>query len=353
MWKEPLTPECITGRRGDETLRRIDELSALGCGMLRFAVPDIESAGTLGRLASMCAMPLVADIHFDYRLALRVLDFPIAKLRINPGNIGGKERALKVLDKARDSGVPVRVGVNGGSLPHDLRGEILAERLTPEEALVRTAERELAIFDEAGFRNVVVSLKISSVSRTIAAARIFAARNDIPLHIGVTEAGPLIAGVARNTAALYTLLSEGIGDTARVSLSDSMEREVIAAREILLAAGENVDDADRKGRFASASGARVISCPRCGRRAFDTHAFTGRWEQRLYALRKNITVAVMGCPVNGPEEARAADIGITGAGNKIIIFKHGAVCRRIGVPEDPKEAAEAADRAFQQELESL
>jgi (E)-4-hydroxy-3-methylbut-2-enyl-diphosphate synthase len=335
-------------------LRRIEALSALGCGLLRFAVPDMESAGTLGRLASMCSMPLAADIHFDYRLALRVLDFPVAKLRINPGNIGGKDRALKVMQKAQAKGVPVRIGVNGGSLPHDLRGEIAAGRLKPEEALVRAAEREIAIFDEAGFEDVVVSLKISSVSRTVAAARIFAARNNRPLHIGVTEAGPLIAGVARNAAALYTLLSEGIGDTVRVSLSDSMEREIIAAREILLAASENADAAGvGKERFAAASGVRIVSCPRCGRCAFDTHAFIGRWETRLYALRKDITVAVMGCPVNGPEEARSADIGITGAGSKIIIFKRGTVCRRISVSEDPLEAAEAADSAFQRELESL
>jgi (E)-4-hydroxy-3-methylbut-2-enyl-diphosphate synthase len=242
--------------------------------------------------------------------------------------------------------------VNGGSLPHDLRGEILAGRLAPEDALVRAAERELAVFDRAGFEDVAVSIKISSVSRSVAAARAFAARNDRPLHIGVTEAGPLVAGVVRNTAALYTLLSEGIGDTVRVSLSDTMEKEVIAAREILLAVRESAAD-DARERFAAASGARIVSCPRCGRCAFDTHAFTDRWQPRLYALRKDITVAVMGCPVNGPEEARAADIGITGAGGKIIIFKRGTVCSRVDVPEDPAAAAAAADRAFQHELEKL
>jgi (E)-4-hydroxy-3-methylbut-2-enyl-diphosphate synthase len=350
MWKEPLSSGSISN--GD-TPRRIESLSALGCGLLRFAVPALESAETLGRLAATCAMPLVADIHFDYRIALRVLDFPVAKLRINPGNIGGTDRALTVLAKARDKGVPIRIGVNGGSLPHDLRGEILAGHLAPEDALVRAAERELAVFDEAGFEDVVVSIKISSVSRSVAAARSFAARNDKPLHIGVTEAGPLIAGVVRNTAALYTLLSDGIGDTVRVSLSDTMEKEVIAAREILLAARENAGADGANDRFAAASGVRIVSCPRCGRCAFDTHAFTDRWQARLYALRKDMTVAVMGCPVNGPEEARAADIGITGAGGKIIIFKRGAVCRRIDLPEDPAAAVAAADSVFQQELESV
>ncbi|MDR1148635.1 MAG: flavodoxin-dependent (E)-4-hydroxy-3-methylbut-2-enyl-diphosphate synthase, partial [Spirochaetaceae bacterium] len=234
MWKEALTPECLSGKRGAETLRRIEALSALGCGILRFAVPGIEDAETLGRLSTMCSMPLVADIHFDYKTALRVLDFPVAKIRINPGNIGGKDRSLKVIAKARDRGAAIRIGVNGGSLPHDLRDELAAGRLNHEEAIVRAAERELALFDEAGFSNALVSMKISSVSKTIAAARVFAARHDVPLHIGVTEAGPLIAGVVRNTAALYSLLSDGIGDTVRVSLSDTMEREVIAAREILL-----------------------------------------------------------------------------------------------------------------------
>jgi (E)-4-hydroxy-3-methylbut-2-enyl-diphosphate synthase len=351
MWKEPLTPDCLKGERGRRTLGRIEGLSALGCGLLRFAVPDAEGAETLGRLASMCAMPLVADIHFDYRNALRVLDFPIAKIRINPGNIGGKDRVLRVLAKARDRGVPIRIGVNGGSLPHELRNELASGRLSREEALVRAAERELAVFDEAGFENVIVSMKVSSASGTIAAARAFAARRNEPLHIGVTEAGPLIAGVVRNTAALYTLLEDGLGDTVRVSLSDTMERELIAAREILLAARESRLEAGLPaGRFSSAGGVRIVSCPRCGRCAFDTHAFTERWQARLYGLRQDISVAVMGCPVNGPEEARAADIGITGAGGKILIFKHGAVCRRLDLPPDPAAAAEITDRAFLQEL---
>ena len=353
MWKEPLTPACLEGERGRETLARIEGLAALGCGLLRFAVPDEESAETLGRLASMCPTPLVADIHFDYRLALRVLDFPVAKVRINPGNIGGKDRALRVLAKAKDSGVPVRIGVNGGSLPHDLRGELAAGRVSGEEALIQAAARELAVFDEAGFENVVVSMKSSSVSVTVAAARAFAVRRREPLHIGVTEAGPLIAGVVRNTAALYSLLCDGLGDTVRVSLSDTMEKEVIAAREILLAVRESRLEAGLdSGRFSTAEGVRIVSCPRCGRCAFDTHGFTERWMPRLYGLRKNITVAVMGCPVNGPEEARAADIGITGAGGKVLIFKHGAVCRRLDVPPDPAAAARITDEAFSQELQA-
>jgi (E)-4-hydroxy-3-methylbut-2-enyl-diphosphate synthase len=355
MWKEPLRSEDVCGKGLAETLRRIKKLSAMGCGLLRFAVPDMEGAETLGRLSAACPMPLVADIHFDYKTALRVLDFPVAKIRINPGNIGGKERALKVIAKARDKGAAIRIGVNGGSLPHDLRAELASGEFTHEEAIVRAAERELALFDEAGFESVVVSMKASSVNATIAAARAFAARYAAPLHIGVTEAGPLIAGVVRNTAALYLLLTEGIGDTLRVSLSDTMERELIAAREILMTARESANASASGGvgggRFDLADGARIVSCPRCGRCAFDTHAFTDRWQARLYSIRKNITVAVMGCPVNGPEEARAADIGITGAGNKILIFKQGQISRRLDVPDESR-AADIADRAFQEELEN-
>jgi (E)-4-hydroxy-3-methylbut-2-enyl-diphosphate synthase len=209
------------------------------------------------------------------------------------------------------------------------------------------------VFDEAGFENVVVSMKVSSVGGTIAAARKFAARHEYPLHIGVTEAGPLIAGLTRNAAALYPLLLDGIGDTVRVSLSDTMEREVIAAREILGAVRES-----RAGlglsveRLSAGEGVRIISCPRCGRCAFDTHAFTERWQARFYAIRRPITVAVMGCPVNGPEEARAADLGITGAGGKILIFKHGEICRRLDIPAGP-DAVQIIDRAFQEELGRL
>ncbi|MDR3356303.1 MAG: (E)-4-hydroxy-3-methylbut-2-enyl-diphosphate synthase [Spirochaetaceae bacterium] len=351
MWKEPLTRASLEGGGGRETLRRIEALSALGCGLLRFAVPDMESAETLGRLTSLCPMPLVADIHFDYRLALAVLEFPVAKIRINPGNIGGKDRARLVLSKARDAGVPVRIGVNGGSLPRDLRDELSSGRISRTDALVRAAERELELADEAGFEDLVVSMKTSSVRGTIAAARAFSARRREPLHVGVTEAGPLVAGVARNTAALYTLLGEGLGDTVRVSLSSSMENEVIAAREILAAARESRLEAGLPAaRLSAAGGVSIISCPRCGRCAFDTHAFTERWQEKLYALRQNLTVAVMGCPVNGPEEARSADIGITGAGGKVLIFRHGAISRRLDVPPDPAAAAEITDRAFQQEL---
>jgi (E)-4-hydroxy-3-methylbut-2-enyl-diphosphate synthase len=335
MWKDRLSFADLREPEGGGSpgpLRRIAELKALGCGLLRFAVPDLEAAEVLGNLASRVSMPLSADIHFDYKIALRCLDFPVAKIRINPGNIGGRDRVEKVLDKAASRGVPIRIGVNAGSLPRDLDRAAEEGKMDRAEALVSAAERELALFEEMGFRSAVVSLKASSVADTVRANRLLADRTDAPLHIGVTEAGPLIAGVVRNTAALHTLLAEGIGETLRVSLSDTMENEVIAGREILNTLREGEDR----------QGARIVSCPRCGRNGFDTHGFTARWQNRLYSLEKNITIAVMGCAVNGPGEARHADLGITGAGDKVLIFRHGKVVRTID--------AEGADAAFEEEL---
>jgi (E)-4-hydroxy-3-methylbut-2-enyl-diphosphate synthase len=303
----------------------------------------MEAAGVLGKLAAMVSMPLVADIHFDFKIALRCLDFPIAKIRINPGNIGGRDRVEKVLSKAAAQGVPIRIGVNAGSLPRDLGQKVDAGELGRAEALVAAAERELGIFAEFGFSNTLVSMKASSVAETIRANRLLAERTDAPLHIGVTEAGPLIAGVARNAVALHALLSEGIGDTIRVSLSDTMENEVIAGREILNTAAEG-SEAARK-RQGAQGGVTIVSCPRCGRNSFDTHGFTRRWLDTFYAMDKTITIAVMGCAVNGPGEGRHADIGITGAGNKALIFRHGEVIRTIDATE--------ADAAFREELDRV
>jgi (E)-4-hydroxy-3-methylbut-2-enyl-diphosphate synthase len=360
MWKDRLLAADLAGAAGEAIAARIRKLGDMGCALLRFAVPDIDAACVLGRLAGMVSMPLVADIHFDYQIALRCLDFPIAKIRINPGNIGGRDRVEKVLSKAAARGVPIRIGVNGGSLPADLRRAVDSCSLDRAEALVQAAERELALFDESGFTNVLVSMKASSIAETVRANRLLAARTDVPLHIGVTEAGPLIAGVTRNAVALVALLAEGIGATIRVSLSASMEEEVIAAREILLAladwrelaspGAQRLDkhadtDRDRIQNGAQGAGVRLVSCPRCGRNSFDTHAFTERWRDRLYCLRKDITVAVMGCAVNGPEEARHADLGITGAGNQALIFRHGTITRTID--------ASQADAAFREELEKL
>jgi (E)-4-hydroxy-3-methylbut-2-enyl-diphosphate synthase len=345
MWKDPLDFSDLEGTAGEKITERIGGLKAMGCGLLRFAVPDLRSAEVVGNLASMVSMPLTADIHFDYKIALRCLDFPIAKIRINPGNIGSRERVEQVLSRASARGIPIRIGVNAGSLPQDLRLQVDEGRLDRAEALAEAAERELGIFEEFGFQDVLVSVKASSITETIRANQFLVSRTDVPLHVGVTEAGPLIAGVVRNTAALLELLSQGIGDTIRVSLSDTMEREVIAAREILSAA------ADMAGMPKLSRGIRIVSCPRCGRNSFDTHGFTERWLSRLYALDKNITVAVMGCTVNGPGEARHADLGITGAGNRVLLFRHGKVIRTIDAGEEDLSAL--TDQAFQEALEKL
>jgi (E)-4-hydroxy-3-methylbut-2-enyl-diphosphate synthase len=338
MWKDRLSFSDLEGKSGEAVIARIEGLRKMGCGLLRFAVPDLNAAEVLGRLSSIVSMPLVADIHFDYKIALRCLDFPIAKIRINPGNIGGKEKVKAVVEKAAANSRPIRVGVNAGSLPTDIRQRVDSGSLESAEALVLAAEREIAVFSELGFSDVLVSMKASSVADTIKANRIFAERSDVPLHVGVTEAGPLIAGVVRNAAALVALLGGGIGDTVRVSLSDTMENEVIAAREIL----ETVRELKGAGETSCSRGVRIVSCPRCGRSGFDTHAFTALWQNRLYAMDKNITVAIMGCAVNGPEEARHADIGITGAGDKVLIFRKGKIIRNINTDE--------ADAAFEEEL---
>jgi len=332
MWKDSLSD---TDLKDDSTVKKIQSLENIGCGLLRFAVPDIKSAEILGSLAQKVSMPLVADIHFDYKIALRCLDYPIAKLRINPGNIGGREKVRVVLEKAAAKNVPVRIGVNAGSLPQDLSG------LKTAQALVQAAQRELSVFKEFGFNNVLVSMKASGIADTIEANRLFSRRMDTPLHLGVTEAGPLADGIAANTAALCMLLKEGIGDTIRVSLSDSMENEVIAGRAIIRAAAQLTAENER----LKLKGVKIVSCPRCGRHAFDTLGFTNRWLSRLYAMEKDITVAIMGCEVNGPTEAKHASLGITGAGDKVLVFKQGKVIKTICAAE--------ADKIFEEELMNL
>lgn len=329
MWKErlpgfdsPEDPSCALAAG------HIGKLKALGCDILRFAVPDEAQAVSLGTLARVSSLPLVADIHFDWRLALKCMDYPIAKIRINPGNIGAKWKTAEVASKAKDRGVALRVGVNAGSLPKDLAGEKDVAR-----ACVLAAEREIEALEECGFGNIVVSMKLNEPGQVMEANRLFAERHGHPLHLGVTEAGPLVSGVVRNTAALVPLLKEGIGATIRVSLSDTMESEVIAGREILSCAG--------MGR----RGIRIVSCPRCGRASFDTHSFLARWADRLYSLDTRAEIAVMGCVVNGPGEARGADLGITGAGDHVLIFRKGEIVRRIRKDE--------ADSAFGEELEKF
>jgi (E)-4-hydroxy-3-methylbut-2-enyl-diphosphate synthase len=322
MWKDPLV-SVDTG-----LVQRIGTLQSMGCDLLRFAVPDEKTAVLLGELQSQVGMPLVADIHFDHKIALICIDSGIAKIRINPGNIGAAWKVREIVQAAGSSATPVRIGVNGGSLPAKHKNN----RDLPS-AMVSTAEEEIEILESFGFSDIVISLKSSDPMVTLEANRIFSKRFSYPLHIGVTEAGPLIAGVVRSTYTVSKLLTDGIGDTIRISLSDDPENEIIAAREIL-------------GLLRlRKSGVNIISCPRCGRNGFDVQGFLSETRQFLYTIEKPLTVAIMGCEVNGPEEAKHADIGITGSGNKVLIFRAGKIISRV-------EYAKAAE-TFKEELRKL
>lgn len=333
MWKDSIVGLKENHGKLDEILRQINTLKSLGCDIIRFAVPDMESAESLCLIASHTDLPLVADIHFDYRLALKCLEGPVAAIRINPGNIGSRERVEVVVRGCREKNVAIRIGVNTGSLPKDLEAQVEDGGISRSKALCDAALREVQVFDELGFEDVVVSMKASSVQETVEANSYFAELSDIPLHVGVTEAGPLITGVVKSTLAFSRLLEKGIGATIRVSLSSSPENEVIAGREILHECGK------RKG------GVTIISCPRCGRLGFDVHSFVDRWQNRLLSMNKDITVAVMGCIVNGPGEGKHADIGIAGGGDKVIIFKKGKIVQTI--------QAKDADTVFGNLLQEL
>ncbi|HEQ70884.1 MAG TPA: flavodoxin-dependent (E)-4-hydroxy-3-methylbut-2-enyl-diphosphate synthase [Spirochaetia bacterium] len=323
MWKTPLA-----GTNPQEIITGIQRLQKAGCALLRFAVPSLEEARLLIELQKRSPLPLVADVHFDHRIALACITGGIPKIRINPGNIGGADKAGEVIRAAKEFGVALRIGVNAGSLPRLLRND-----KNTVKAMLMAAEEERNILERYGFYDAVFSFKSSDVETTIRVNRLFRERYDYPLHLGVTEAGPLIPGIVRNTAALYTLLTEGIGETLRVSLSSDPLDEVATGREILKTSGRPV------------GGVTVISCPTCGRSSFPVRDFYERVKQELDSIEKEVTVAIMGCPVNGPGEARHADLGITGAGKQAVIFKKGKVLRR--------ELIENAFEAFVKELRNL
>ena len=295
------------------TIAQIRELEAAGCDIVRVAVPDIESARAIAEIKSGIAIPLVADIHFDYRLALAAVEAGADKIRINPGNIGSEERVRAVAEACGARGVPIRVGANGGSVsPRMLEkhgGAVTAE------ALVDSALEHVAILEECGFYDICVAVKSSDVPTTIAAYRLLTERTDYPLHLGVTEAGTEYAGIIRSAAGIGALLALGIGDTLRVSLTAPPVREVIAGVELLRSLG------------LRRRGARLISCPTCARCKYDMLAIAAEVEARLEALppERDVTVAVMGCVVNGPGEARGADFGIAGGNGEGVLFRHGEV----------------------------
>ena len=298
---------------------RINTLAAMGCDLIRFSYVSSQDGENFRYITSRSPIPVVADIHFDYRLALEAMDNGAAKIRINPGNIGEKWKTKMVVQKALDYGKAIRIGLNTGSLPrHD-------KSVDDVDLMVDTALEYISDFEAWGFRNTVVSLKSSDIEKTVKAARMFKERSDYPFHLGVTEAGNVITASVRSTWALGNLLKEGIGDTIRVSINGSIEDEVLCANEILRTLGL------KKG------GVRIVACPRCGRHTFDSQGFLSRSQNRLYTRDKDITVAVMGCSVNGPGEAHNADFAVTGNGRKIFLYVHGQLIETI---EDEREAEE-------------
>ncbi|MCI9222355.1 MAG: flavodoxin-dependent (E)-4-hydroxy-3-methylbut-2-enyl-diphosphate synthase [Oscillospiraceae bacterium] len=301
----------------DATLAQIRALAAAGCDIVRVAVPDLEAARAIGTLKAGSPLPLVADIHFDYRLALAAAEQGVDKIRINPGNIGSPRRVEAVAKTCKERRIPIRVGVNGGSLEKELLDKYGGP--TPE-AMVESALGHIRLLELYGFENICVSLKASSVPATMGAYRLMAERYDYPLHLGVTEAGTRDMGELKAAAGIGGLLGLGIGDTLRVSLTADPVEEVYAARRILKAVGLRRE------------GPELIACPTCGRTQIDLIPMAERVEELLKGVDKPITVAVMGCVVNGPGEARHADVGIAGGKGEGVLFKHGEIVARV--PEE-------------------
>jgi (E)-4-hydroxy-3-methylbut-2-enyl-diphosphate synthase len=304
------------------TVAQIHALEEAGCEIIRVAVPDTEAASALREIKKQIHIPLVADIHFDYRLALEAVKNGADKLRINPGNIGVGDRVRQVARAAKSAGIPIRVGVNGGSLEKNLLkkyGGVTAE------GLAESALKNVALLERYNFDNIVVSVKASSVPLLIGAHKFLAQQLPYPLHIGLTEAGTPYKGAIRSAVGLGAILAMGIGDTIRVSLSGDPADEIPAAREILAALG------------LRHYGPRVVACPTCGRTGIDVAGIAKRVETRIAHIKKPITVAVMGCEVNGPGEAREADVGIAGGKGQGLLFKKGIIVEKL--PEAELEDA--------------
>ena len=301
----------------EATLSQIRALAAAGCDIVRVAVPDMAAARAIGALKAGSPVPLVADIHFDYRLALEAAEQGIDKIRINPGNIGAPERVRAVADACRERGIPIRIGVNGGSLEKDLLARYGGP--TPE-ALVESALGHARLLEQFDFHDICISMESSNVPTTMRAYRLMAERYDYPLHLGVTEAGTPELGILKSAAGIGGLLALGIGDTFRVTLTADPVEEIAAAKQILKAVGLRRE------------GPELIACPTCGRTRIDLIPMARQVEELLKGVDKPITVAVMGCVVNGPGEASHADVGIAGGKGEGVLFRHGEIVGKV--PED-------------------
>ncbi len=296
------------------TVEQILKLEQCGCDIVRCAVPDMEAAEAIGEIVKQINIPLVADIHFDYRLALKSIEMGISKLRINPGNIGDIDRVEMVAKAAKERNIPIRIGVNSGSLEKEILnkyGKVCSE------ALAESALRHVRILESVNFEDIIISIKSSDVVQMIEAYNIVSEKTDYPLHIGVTEAGTIWRGSIKSSVGIGALLAQGIGDTLRVSLTGDVTEEIKVGREILKSLGMLKE------------GIQFVSCPTCGRTQINLIKIAEEAEKRLASVDKNIKVAIMGCVVNGPGEAREADVGIAGGKGEGLIFRKGEIVRKV------------------------
>lgn len=313
----PISVQSMTNtdtRDVENTVSQIKKLEGYGCDIIRCAVPDMEAAEAIKEIVKQIKIPLVADIHFDYRLALKSIENGVNGLRINPGNIGNINRVRRVVEAAKDKNIPIRIGVNSGSLQKNILNKY---RKVCPEALVESALEHVSIFESLNFRDIVISIKSSNVNQMIESYKIISNKVKYPLHLGVTEAGTTWRGTIKSSIGIGSLLSQGIGDTIRVSLTGDPVEEVKVGREILKTLGY------------IKSGIEFISCPTCGRTQIDIIKIANEVEKRLSNCDKNIKVAIMGCVVNGPGEAREADIGIAGGKGEGLIFKKGQIVKKV------------------------
>lgn len=316
-------PVCVQSmtntdtRDAEATIAQIKRLEDAGCDIIRVAVPDSEAANSIKQIKEAIKIPLVADIHFDYRLALECMKNGVDKIRLNPGNIGGQDRVKIVADMAKERQIPIRIGVNSGSVEKSIIEKYGG--VTPE-GMVESALAHAKMLEDVDFDDIIISIKASSVPMTIAAYRLLSQKSKYPVHIGVTEAGTIYKGTIKSSVGIGCLLAEGIGDTLRVSLTGDPVEEVRVGKQILKSLG------------LLTNGIEVVSCPTCGRTRIDLISIANMIEPVLDKLDKNIKVAIMGCAVNGPGEAKDADIGIAGGNNEALLFKKGKIIRKI--PQD-------------------
>lgn len=316
----PISVQSMCNTKTTDTVATVAQIKALqnaGCDIVRVAVPDMEAAQNLGNIIKEINIPLVADIHFDYKLALEAIKQGISALRLNPGNIGGEEKVRAVVKAAKEAHIPIRIGVNAGSLDKKILAKYGA--VTPE-ALVESAMQHVKILEDLDFHDLKISLKAHDVPLTLAAYRLMSKTVDYPLHLGITEAGTVNTGIIKSAVGIGALLSEGIGDTFRISLTGDPVVEVKVANEILKSLG------------LKEYGPTLVACPTCGRTSIDLPAIAEQVEKKLEGIKDPIDVAVMGCVVNGPGEARGADVGIAGGNGEGLIFRKGEIIRKV--PEE-------------------